>query len=289
MPRRIVLVTIAILLLGWALAPAVRGLLLVRHGPTPFPVDGIHGSQFVEFMTRDGVRLSGSLAESPAPAGTVILVHGFKSTRAEMYDRMGILYPTYSVLVFDSRGTGSSGGVFGVGATEDRDIIGAVDFIVGRNGPGADRIAVLGVSLGAADAILAGAEDQRIRAVVADSTWADERVQLEHMYTLPLGPFAIPLLPYEPALVDALVGGRLEDARPRDAVARIAPRALFMIHSADDGNATTPVPDAQAVFGAAGEPKEFWLAPSGGHAGAFYAHPDDYKARVLTFLEVAFK
>jgi len=288
MPRRIVLVTIAVLVLGWVLAPAVRGLLLVRHGPTPF-VDGIYQSQFVHFMTRDGVQLSGTLAESPASAGTVILVHGFKSTRAEMYDRMGILYPTFSVLVFDSRGTGSSGGVFGVGATEDRDIIGAVDFIVGRNGPGADRIAVLGVSLGAGDAILAGAEDPRIRAVIADSTWADERVQLDHMYTLPLGPMAIPLLPYEPALVDALVGGRLEDARPRDAVARMAPRALFMIHSADDGNATTPVLDAQAVFAAAGEPKEFWLAPSGGHAGAFYAHPDDYKARVLTFLEGALK
>jgi len=109
------------------------------------------------------------------------------------------------------------------------------------------------------------------------------------MSTVQLGPFAIPVLPYEPALVDALIGGRLEDARPRDAVMRIAPRALLMIHSADDGNATTPVADAEAVFAAAGEPKEFWLAASGGHDGAFRTHHDEYRDRVLAFLAMALK
>jgi len=261
-------------------------VLLVRHGPTPF-IDVVPQSEEAHFLTRDGVQLSGTFVPGPAAAGTVILVHGFKSSRTEMLDWIGLLYPTYSVLLFDSRGTGSSGGVFGVGATEDRDIIGAVDFVSARKAPGSDRIAVLGLSLGAGDAILAGAEDQRIRAVVADSTWADERLQIERMYMLQAGPIAIPLLPYEPAFVDALIGGRLEDARPRDAVARIAPRALFMIHSADDGNGTTPVADAQTVFAAGGQPKAFWLAPSGGHAGAFRAHPQEYRDRLLAFLAIA--
>jgi dipeptidyl aminopeptidase/acylaminoacyl peptidase len=286
--RRLLLSSLAIVVLAWAFAPAVRGVLLVRHAGAPFAT-AIAGAEAVRFATRDGVELSGSYLPTASAAGTVILVHGFKRPRVEMLPWADLVRPAYSVLLFDSRGTGSSGGTFGVGATEPRDIIAAVDFIVARKGPGSGRIAVLGVSLGAGDAILAGAEDRRIDAVIADSTWADERVQLERMYALPVGPLAIPVLPYEPALVDALIGGRLEDARPRDAAARIAPRALFLIHSADDGNATTTVSDAQAVFAAAGPPKQLWLAPSGGHAGALPANRAEYRDRLLAFLESALR
>jgi len=51
-----------------------------------------------------------------------------------------------------------------------------------------------------------------IQGVVADSPWADEQVQLARMRTIAIGPLTIPVLPYEPALVDWLIGGQLEDA-----------------------------------------------------------------------------
>jgi len=107
--------------------------------------------------------------------------------------------------------------------------------------------------------------------------------------TLPIGPIAVPLLPYEPPLVDALVGGRLEDARPRDEIARIAPRPILLIHAADDENATTTLADAQALLAMAGEPKELWIAPRGGHAGALGAVRDEYTRRVLAFLDRALR
>ena len=277
-------------LLGWALAPAARGVLLVRHGGSPFAADlSGYPAEPVAFDARDGVRLRGTFVPSPTAAGTVILVHGFKSGRGEMLDWLAFLHPTYAVLLFDGRGAGSSDGTFGVGATEDRDILGAVDFVAARKAPGSERIAVLGISLGAGDAILAAAQDQRIRAVVADSPWIDERVQLERMTWLPVGPLALPLLPYEPALVDALTGGRLADAVPAAAVAKIAPRAILLIHSLDDGNATTPVAGSERMFQFAGDPKELWLVPSGGHVGAIRAEPEEYRRRVLTFLAAALR
>lgn len=287
-PRRLVLIALGLIVLAWALVPAARAGLLVRRtsGPTHL-AGGPAGRPFedVSFVTRDGVKLSGSLGVNPAGRGTVVLVHGFKSSRVEMLDWASFLdRGGYSVLLYDGRGCGSSEGTFGVGATEYQDIIAAIDLIQSHKAAGSDRIAVLGISLGAGDAILAAAQDQRIRAVVADSPWIDELVQLERMRTLSAGPFSIPLLPYEPALVDSLIGGRLEDAVPAAVVAKIAPRPLLLIHSLDDGNATTPVAGSERLFHFAGEPKDLWLVPNGGHVGAIQAHRAEYEDRVLAFL-----
>lgn len=287
-PRRLFPIALAVVVIAWAAVPAVRGVLLVRHGGSPFAA-AMSGHEAVSFVARDGVELSGTFMKAPAAAGTVILVHGFKSGRAEMLDWLGLIYPTYSVLLFDSRGTGSSGGVFGVGATEDRDIVGALDYLQRRKSPGFEHIAVLGISLGAGEALLAAAKDDRIQAVIADSSWADERVQLSRMDTVPVGPLMLPVLQYDAALVDALIGGPLEDARPIDVIDRIAPRSVLLIHSLDDDNATTPPADAERLFAQARQPKDFWRVPTGGHVGALRVHPDQYKARVVAFLETALR
>lgn len=251
---------------------------------------GLGPATDVVFDASDGVRLSGTYLEVPSAHGAVVLVHGFKTDRSEMTEYARFIRDAgYSVLLYDGRGCGASDGVFGVGATEDRDVIGAVSYLRSRAGAGSDRIAVLGISLGAGVALLAAARDERIRAVVADSTWVDERVQLSRMSTIPLGPLALPVLPYEPALVDALIGGRLEDARPIDLVDRIAPRPLLLIHALDDGNATTPFADAERLFSRARPPKELWRVPSGGHAGALRSRTDEYQTRVIAFLAAALR
>ena len=281
--RRAVIVLAVLSVLGWALVPLARGLLLVSRGSAA--TTSLSTLTNVSFTASDGVPLVGTYLPANGARATVVLVHGFKNTHGDMLEHARFLHDGgYAVLLFDSRGCGGSGGTFGVGATEDRDIIGAVSYLKATDRPESARIAVLGVSLGAGDALLAAARDQRIAAVVADSSWADERVQLERMRVLEVGPIGVPLLGYEPALVDALIGGRLEDARPRDEVARIAPRPVLFIHSADDQNATTPLADAQAMFAAAAQPKDTWVAPHGGHAGALGANHDEYVRRVLAFL-----
>jgi fermentation-respiration switch protein FrsA (DUF1100 family) len=207
-----------------------------------------------------------------------------------MFGYVGFLHDAgYGVLAYDGRGCAASEGTFGIGVTEDRDIVGAAAYLQSRGGPAANHIAVLGISLGAGDALIAAAEDERIQAVIADSSWADERVQLEHMGSVPIGPFSVPVLPYEAPLLDRLIGGRLEDARPANVVARIAPRSLLLIHSMDDENATTPFADAERIFANAGQPKDFWRVPTGGHVGALHAYPDEYRTRVLAFLNEALR
>jgi fermentation-respiration switch protein FrsA (DUF1100 family) len=89
--------------------------------------------------------------------------------------------------------------------------------------------------------------------------------------------------------VNLLVGADVTKARPIDAIGKISPRPILLIHSADDDNATTPVDGARRLFAAAGEPKELWVAPHGGHVGAINAFPDEYRARVLAFFRDALR
>lgn len=289
--RRAALSLLALVVLAWALAPAVRGYTLVAtslwHTAPPDAAAKAAGLavQDVQFRASDGTRLAGWFVLSSPSAPTVILVHGFKATRVSMlpYSRF-LAGAGYNVLLYDSRGCGGSDGWrITLGAHEPDDLVAAVQYLAGRSDLAVKRFGALGVSLGAGIVILAAAREPRLAAVVADSAWADEQPQLDRMGRVPLGPLAVPVLPYEPALVDVLVGADLAQVSPLAAIPRIAPRAVLLIHSADDANTTTPLSGERALYAAAGEPKQQWIAPSGGHAGALAAHPAEYQQHVLAF------
>jgi pimeloyl-ACP methyl ester carboxylesterase len=183
--------------------------------------------------------------------------------------------------LYDSRGCGESEGVgIALGAREPDDVIGAVHYLEHRSDLTNKHFGALGISLGAGIVLLAAAREPALQATVADSAWADESPQIDRMGQLS----ALPLLPYEPALVDSLIGTRLADARPLEAIGHIAPRAVMLIHSADDANTTTPLTGEHQLYQAAQSPKEQWIAPSGGHIGALNAHTTEYEQRVLSFL-----
>jgi pimeloyl-ACP methyl ester carboxylesterase len=281
--RRVAAAVLIVVLLGWLALPILRAYILVAARPSDprAPSDLI----VVDMTTPHGVSfwLVGASANAPA----VVLVHGFKGNREEMLPWARFIHDAgYNVALFDARGCGkSAGAVVGLGATEPQDI---TEVIAAARGIfHTDRIGLLGISLGAGAAILAAAADPAISAVVADSAWTDQDLLLSRLSFVPLGPVRIPLPPYGIAAVNAMVGADVSRARPLDVISAIAPRPILLIHSADDDNGTTPVEGARQLFAAAGEPKELWIAPRGGHAGAINAFPEEYRARVLAFLRQA--
>jgi hypothetical protein len=131
--------------------------------------------------------------------------------------------------------------------------------------------------------LLAAAREPALVATVADSAWADTSAQITWMNSISRPPFTLPLLPYGPALANLLVGGNVAATRPVDVISQISPRAVMLIHSADDQNSTTPLSGARRLYTAAGQQKEEWIAPHGGHVGALDAYPQEYEQRVLAF------
>jgi len=103
----------------------------------------------------------------------VVMVHGHFSNRADVaIGALGIMRDLaalgYSILAFDLRGCGESGGSSGSsGLFEQRDLLGALDYL-GRRGVSYQNVGVLGFALGGAVALLVCAIQGRTTAVVAD-------------------------------------------------------------------------------------------------------------------------
>lgn len=284
---RIVAACLAILVLLWAALPVARtGLLLwtspfrqAPSKPSGLPIQAVH------FRASDGVSLRGWLVRASARAPVVILVPGFKADRSSMVPYARFLHAAgYTVLLYDSRGTGASGGTFSLGVREVRDVVGAVDYLQRQSDLRDHRYGLLGVSLGAGEAIVAAAKLRAVGATVADSAPEDERRAVQRLDTLSLGSLSLPLAPLATWTAGRILGAPYTSFSPLRAVSHIAPRALLLIHSRHDANPTTPLSGARALYRHAGRNAFLWIAPRGGHAGALAAQPARYKARVIAFL-----
>ena len=190
----------------------------------------------------------------------------------------------YNVVLFDTRGTGQSGGSgIAFGTLEVRDLLTVVDYFHDLGGPPQGYIAVWGLGTGADTAILAAAQDPNIAAVIADSPYLTPGEYLRRAIPgwtgLPAFPFARTILwtmqwetgvgygAYNPLAAAARLGGR--DARPLLVVAGEADRL-------------TPPADAQRLFQAAG-PRAFeYPVPGAGHLQAYAKSAPDAAVSSLT-------
>ena len=144
------------------------------------PVDFGLRAETVSFNSQDGIALRAWwLPAVDTPRGTVIIAHGIDHTRQVMLPRAAFLVGGgWNVLTPDLRGHGESGGLMvSPGLLEMRDILGGVRYIRLRqeNGP----IAVLGLSYGAAAALLASAGCPEIAAVVSDGAFTSGKDVME--------------------------------------------------------------------------------------------------------------
>jgi fermentation-respiration switch protein FrsA (DUF1100 family) len=134
--------------------------------------------------------------------------------------------------------------------------------------------------MGAAISIMVAAGDPTVRAVVADSSYAAIGDVIAAAYRRRKVPTVF-LLAASDRYNGWRYGYRFGALRPIDAIARIAPRPILVIHGeADD---LTPVEHAHRLYAAAHEPKELWTVPDAPHCGAYFADRETYVKRVSEF------
>jgi fermentation-respiration switch protein FrsA (DUF1100 family) len=230
---------------------------------------------------------------------TIIVVHGVRTNRADadagLLDLSGTLARNvFAILAFDMRGTGESPAApISLGYFEQRDVLGAVDFL--QSGPlpypelGRPRtIGGWGVSMGAATLIMATARETAICAIVSDCAYAD---------IIPLLQRELPKESHLPSVFTAgvLLAARLfygvdfYAVRPVDVVAKLAPRPIFFIHgAADDYIAPSNMHAlAKAACTAPKAHVQTWLVPGTAHAQSFNDMKQEYVARVAAFYDAA--
>jgi uncharacterized protein len=233
------------------------------------------------FQAADGIRLAAWLARAPESRAAVIVIHGHGGNRHTSLAFAGHLYPAFTLLLPDLRGHGDSAGRHtSAGYLERLDVAGAADYL---RGLGYERVGVLGISMGAATAILAAAASKSIDAVIADSSFARLRHAVREGARIRgyPGPITRPLayLCCQTAALRLRYPMRAGD--PLVAIGAIAPRPLLLIHGEEDD--LIRVDNARALYSAAGEPKELWVLPGVGHGQAIEAEPEGYRKRTLEF------
>ena len=237
----------------------------------------------VEFPSADGTSLSGWFIPGERPR-TIVLLHGFGKDRHQMLPHARFLHDAgYSTLLFDLRSRGESDGdAVTFGFHERGDLEGALRFLKQRPDSDGETLGALGVSMGGATALMAAVNMPELKAVVSESAFrsVDSAVasSFEHFIDLPAFPFA----PVTVFIIEQRLGIRADQVVPEEYVARISPRAVFIIHGLDD---VTIVPeDGLALHAAAGEPREpLWLIDNAAHAEGVEVEPDEYARRVLDF------
>lgn len=187
--------------------------------------------------------------------GTVIYLHGVADNRGssagvvQRYRAGG-----FDVVAYDSRAHGrSTGDNCTYGYYEKQDLARVIDTL--SDGP----VVLVGTSLGAAVALQAAAEDERIRVVVAVETFSDLRTIASER-----APFFFTAGTIDRAFSIAARDGRfpVDEVSPLRAAARITVPVLLIHGSADH---ETPPSHSQRVFDVLRTPKRLILVPGKGH------------------------
>ena len=241
-----------------------------------------------EFRVRaaDGIVLDGRFFPGEHRS-LIILASGYGDTQDQMLPFAEFLHQAgFSVLTYNSRARIPSGGKYvTLGVFEQRDMLSVISYAIGRPDVDSSHVGVLGISMGGSVAVLSAATDKRISAVVDDSGFSDAprviAASFEHFIHLPAFPFA----PLTIAIADYRAGIDVNRVRPMDAIGRVSPRPLLIIHETNDS--VVPTDNSLRNYAAAGQPKELWLVPGTGHAHAHTVAQSEYETRVTKFFKSA--
>lgn len=239
----------------------------------------------VTLTTTDNLNISGWYIPGTRP-DAVILVHGIHANRAYLLPQATILSEAgYHLFLIDLRGHGhSEGELMTYGYSEALDVNAAVDYLL--DVPGVNQVGALGHSLGGAAVVRAAASDERIKAVVIQSSYSSLPKAVEDSFEnfsiFPRWPFA----PLIIGLAEFRTGLQIGQISSSVDLATMPSRSVFIIHS--DSDNLFPVSHAQEMYNATSGTKDLWIVKGLPHINPISGNEVAYKERILTFFDEAF-
>jgi len=274
--------------LSFSYVIAERFTHVVRYpvGRAPMVAASIY--EDVTFRTDDGVTLRGWYFPTRGDRAAII-VHGKDGNRIggehRTIEKLAdfLVASGYSVLVFDLRGNGDSDGDrFSLGFQERRDVAAAIDHLTAR-GFREDRVALIGISMGAGTVLQSLVLHPKVGAVVADSSYVDAQTIVTEDLEVVAG---VPSWFTPGVLLMSSIAFGLDSAqvRPIEVVRTHPERAFLFIHCAGD-KLIAPHHAYELRAASANPASELWIASVCQHSWAFNTYPTAYEAHLIAFLD----
>jgi alpha-beta hydrolase superfamily lysophospholipase len=202
----------------------------------------------------------------------VVIVHGAGSRKENHADFARLATASgWAALAFDLPGHGDSEPPMSGSALES--VIAMAELLASQDGVDGGRVAVRGSSLGGFLAICAAAASQEIAGAIAICPAS----QAHLASGLRRGRFEMRV--GDPVALEAWL--LAQDIG--DAVERIAPRPLILMHA--EGDTQIPSDHSEALYERAGEPRKLVIAPGGAHTTV--QHDPELQGMALLWLERA--
>lgn len=283
----LVIVTLILVLVGPTLLmkPRRRGGEFYRHlGKPSSPEEAGLAYERTAVQTPDGLNLDAWLVKPDGPAlGTVIYLHGIADCKIDGIGMARWLREQqYNVFLYDSRRHGESDGEYCTfGYFEKQDLAAVIDHLTARPDLAAAPIALFGTSMGAAVAIQGAAIDNRIRAVIAENSFATLRTIFDdyqkRMVKLPFHYLRNLVLKRS----EITAGFQANAVSPVEAVGKIGIPILIIVAEEDH---LIKAEYSYRLYAAAKEPKELFSISGASHSDTWDIAGTEYERRILDFL-----
>ena len=277
--RRLFFVLCALLVAGSA-AALWAGHVLTRPARSPaiappaeLPV------RVLSFRSDSGVRLRAWFVAGQPGAGAVLLLHGVRADKRSMTARARVLNEAgFAVLLLDLQAHGESeGDRITFGYREARDVTAAIERLA-LLAPG-ERIGVLGVSLGAAAAVLSDARS-RYSALALESLYPTIEEAAASRLRMRLGTVGAWLAPLLLWQIEHRLGISRTALRPIDHVGALTAPVL-MVHGSVDLH--TPLTEAQRIYARIRAPKSAFIVEGAAHVDLHRYAGREFERRLVDF------
>lgn len=288
----VLMVLITVVAVGFALPVVKMHKMLDRrsegepYDPTEFDVE----SSVVALESVDGVSLTAYEVAVESPKGVVICLGGIHSaTITNWYGHSKLFADNgFASVLLDVRSHGRSDGEKIYAATREwMDVDAAVEYIRSKELYNGVPIIAMGLSMGAATAVVATGRNENIDALIALSAYSDWAYNFDLNVEQIVSKFVAKMLSPFVAVVTRLRFGNMATITPRNEIKKLGNRPALLVQSVGD----KLVPYGNFVELVAAAPQvQRWVLKGDNHCIIDdFAHPqnsEQYCKRIVEFLNL---
>lgn len=272
--------------IGYVAAAYTASRWLTRPTPgKPAATPSDHGLDWepLTCVTEDRLRLVGWAITPPRPRATVALFHGLRHNRGQTLSRAVMLAEHgYRCVALDHRAHGESDGRrTSFGYYESRDVAAVLTLI--RSRWPKEPCAGLGMSMGAAALCFAGRAAGGFDAIILESVYQDIASAFASRLQTTFPPWFRRFGPGIVRVSEWRMGVRMAQIAPAEHIPRLAPAPVLLLTGTDDDHA--PPEETRRLYDRFPGPRELWLVPGAGHKNVYETAGDEYREKVLGFLD----